>query len=752
MPYTSRVTSQRAFGPPGWTRERLGRLMGAAFLVVSGSLVPDAVRGQQPRAPHARTAIATVRFRVRSEEGPVAGAAVRADSFSTLSDSLGSALLRLPAGRYPLRISRLGYATWKDTVSLQAAQDTLLVVQLEESAIQGEGITVSVTRTGKMVKDEPLPVEALPREEIEENLTESPADLTRLLTEMSGVRIQASEPTLGGAALRIEGLRGRYTRILSDGLPIYGAEPGALDLLQIPPLDLARIEVVRGAASALYGPAALGGVLDLVSRRPGGPSELLVSQSSAGATDASLFTSGRLGSGWSFTLAASGDRQARTDPDADGWTDLVGYDRAVLRPRFFWGDAKGDSLFVTVGGTVEHRTGGTLPGDTVPAGGPFAVRLNTGRVDGGVIGRLALGPALSLGARAAATSTWHGRTFGPDVEDTRRGSFYGEATLTDTAGRHDWVVGAALESTRFRYRQDSALDLTYVTPGLFAQDEWSPSRLLSVAASARLDHHSRVGTFLSPRLSVLLRPAEDWTVRASGGLGFSPPVPFLDRVQQAGYAALRPLSDSLRAERVRSASLDIGRAAGPLELHAIVFGSTISDALLVRTCPGASRPLEITNAAAPTRTWGTELLAHYRSGPLEIIASHTYLHATESLPEGAGRRAVPLDPRNRVGIDGIWEDEDWGRVGAEVTYIGPQRLEDDPYRTWSPGYVLVNFLAEVRMGRQRLFLVARNLGDVRQTGWDPLLLPVRSPDGRWTTDQWAPLEGRVVSAGVRVEF
>lgn len=144
----------------------------------------------------------------------------------------------------------------------------------------------------------------------------------------------------------------------------------------------------------------------------------------------------------------------------------------------------------------------------------------------------------------------------------------------------------------------------------------------------------------------------------------------------------------------------------------------------------------------------SEVMAHYQSGPLEIIASHTYKHATESLPDGTGRRTVPLDPRNRVGIDGIWEDEDWGRVGAEFTYIGPQRLEEDPYHTWSPAYVLVNFLAEVRLGRQRLFLVARNLGDVRQTGWDPLLLPVRAPDGRWT----APLEGRVVSAGVRVEF
>lgn len=715
-------------------------LLGSVAAVVS----PAALRAQE--------AAARVRFVVESEEGPVADADVRADTFATMTDSAGRALLRLPAGTYPLAISRLGYAAWRDTLGLRAAEDTVLRIRLEESAVQGAGITVSVTRSGKMVRDEPVPVEALPREEIEENLTESPGDLTRLLTEMSGVRIQPSAPALGGASLRLQGLRGRYTRILSDGLPIYGAEPGALDLLQIPPLDLARVEVVRGAASALYGPAALGGVLDLVSRRPGGPSEVLASRSTAGATDASLFTSGTLGRGWSYTLTAAGDRQGRTDPDADGWADLVGHDRAVLRPRLFWGDAAGDSLFVTVGGTAEHRAGGTLPGDTAPSGSPFPVRLNTGRLDAGAIGRLALGGGRWLEARTSATSTWHGRRLGSDTEDTRRVSFYGEVTLADSAGRHDWVAGAALRGSWFRYARGPALDLTYVTPALFAQDEWSPSPLLSVAASARLDHQSRVGTFLSPRLSVLLRPAEDWTVRASGGLGFSPPVPFLDRVEEAGYGALRPLSDSLRAERIRSASLDVGRAAGPLELHAVAFGSVIEDALLARLLPGSARPLEIVNAPTPTRTWGGEILARYQEGHLQIIASDTYLRATEAVPDGPGRRAVPLDPRNEAGLDGIWEDEDWGRVGAELTWVGRQRLEDDPYRTWSPAYALVNVLAEVRVGRERLFLVARDLGNVRQTGWDPLLLPARAPDGRWTTDQWAPLEGRVVSAGVRLAF
>lgn len=67
-------------------------------------------------------------------------------------------------------------------------------------------------------------------------------------------------------------------------------------------------------------------------------------------------------------------------------------------------------------------------------------------------------------------------------------------------------------------------------------------------------------------------------------------------------------------------------------------------------------------------------------------------------------------------------------------------------------YLILGFLAERRIGRARVFLNAENLLDARQTRTDPLLLPARAPEGRWTTDAWAPLEGRTFNAGVRLEF
>ena len=61
-------------------------------------------------------------------------------------------------------------------------------------------------------------------------------------------------------------------------------------------------------------------------------------------------------------------------------------------------------------------------------------------------------------------------------------------------------------------------------------------------------------------------------------------------------------------------------------------------------------------------------------------------------------------------------------------------------------------LVERRVGRLSLFANVENLADVRQTRDAPLVLPARRPDGRWTVDAWAPLDGRVVNGGIRLAF
>jgi iron complex outermembrane receptor protein len=66
--------------------------------------------------------------------------------------------------------------------------------------------------------------------------------------------------------------------------------------------------------------------------------------------------------------------------------------------------------------------------------------------------------------------------------------------------------------------------------------------------------------------------------------------------------------------------------------------------------------------------------------------------------------------------------------------------------------VIVGAIAERRVGAARVFVNLENLGDVRMTRHQPLVLPARGEGGRWTTDAWGPLDGRTINAGVRLDL
>ncbi len=614
------------------------------------------------------------------------------------------------------------------------------------------GIVVTATRFERRVEDQPLRVEVVGPEEVQEKLAMTPGDVAMLLNETGGLRVQSSAPSLGAAGVRIHGLRGRYTQVLADGLPLHG-EAGALGILQIPPMDLLQVEVLKGTASAMYGGAALGGLVNLVSRRPLVPlTEVLVNATSLGGSDAVLFAARPLGGSWRGTLLGGWHRQARADVDGDGWTDAAGYRRGVVRPRVVFDDGAGRTVFATMGLTLEDREGGTLPGRLAPNGVPFAEALRTRRLDAGVVARSRAGGGWVVTLRGSGMAAWHRHAIGDTVDVDRHLTGFAEATASRGGPRWSWLLGAALPVDAFRSDSVARFDYTHTAPALFAQADLALGRM-ALQGSARADRHSAYGTQLSPRLSALLRLASAWTLRISGGGGFSAPTPF---VEAADVVGLRPLAiiGILRAERGTVVSADLGGLLGAVEVNATVFASRIEHPVAVTPAPspgpgGGTPTLEVRNGAAPTRGAGADLVARYQREPLHVVASWTYQWTTEDVCGGLCRVEVPLNPRHSVGLVAAWEQEPW-RVGAEFYVTGRQRLEDNPYRRVSPAYAIVGLLVQRDIGRARVFLNLENIGGTRMTRTHPLVRPSRSALSGWTTDAWGPLEGRTVNGGVRL--
>jgi outer membrane receptor for ferrienterochelin and colicins len=626
-------------------------------------------------------------------------------------------------------------------VSAQSESAAVADVEPQELPTVEEEVLVSATRTDRRLEDQPMRVEVLGRDEIEEKMLMTPGDIVMMLNEMGGMRVQATSPSLGAASVRIQGMRGRYTRFFSDGLPLFG-EVGGLGLLQIPPMDLGQVEVIKGVASSLYGAGAMGGVVNLISRRPGAEPqrELLVNRSTRGGTDAvAWFATPARQPGWAFTLIAGGHWQERTDVNDDAWADLPGYTRGIVRPRVFWDGGNGRTFFATVGFTGEGREGGGSPD-----GMPYREALDTRRIDAGAVGQVLIRQRYLLSARGAVMQQRHDHQFGAARERDRHDTAFGEITLRGSKGRHTLVGGLALERDAYRPQDLSQFAYTFTVPGAFVQDDIDITRWLALSASGRLDHHSEYGTFFSPRVSTLVR-AGAWTSRLSFGTGFFGPSPLTEETEAAGLTRLA-IPRRLRAEEGRSASFDVSRTDGPLSYTFTLFNSRVRHPIDVDRSNG----LVLTNQAEPTTNVGIELLGTLRHEPYAVTTTYTYVQARET--DGAGRQDAPLTPRHSAGVVGMWEREDVGRVGVEFYYTGIQRLEENPFAGRSHPYLIVGLLAERQFGRVRVFINGENLTGIRQTRWDPLIRQSRAPDGRWTVDAWAPLEGRNVNGGVRVRF
>jgi outer membrane receptor for ferrienterochelin and colicins len=452
-----------------------------------------------------------------------------------------------------------------------------------------------------------------------------------------------------------------------------------------------------------------------------------------------------LSPGWSASLLSGGHWQDATDVDGDAWADLAGYTRAVVRPRMFWDGGGGRTFFATTGFAYEDREGGTRDGQVLATTDrPYVEALETKRYDAGVLAQFVINGRYVMTARTAVARQVHAHQFGEVLERDRHDTVFGEAAVRGAVGRQTWVGGVAIERNAYSARDVPRFDYTFTVPGVFAQYDLTVSPTLSLSSSARVDVHSEYGTFFSPRVSALARKG-GWASRFSIGTGFFGTTPVTEEAEAAGLERL-DVRLPLRAERGLSASFDVSRRHGPLSYTATLFASRVTDPLNVERSPG----YVLSTLPDPTTNVGLELLGTLRRAPFSVTATYTYVDARETIE--AATRAVPMTPRHSAGLVGMWEAEDVGRVGIEWYYTGRQRLDENPYRAISEPYMILGLLAEKQFGHIRLFVNGENLTGVRQTRWDPILRQTRAGDGRWAVDAWAPLEGRNVNGGLRVQF
>lgn len=626
----------------------------------------------------------------------------------------------------------------------------------EHSESKIEIIQVSASRLGRIVTESATRTEIINGEEIQEKALMRPGNISMLVAETGGVRVQTTSPALGSANIRLQGLYGRYTQLLSDGLPLYGGQTASIGLLQIPPTDLANVEIIKGSASSLYGGSALGGVINLISRTPSNEyeGEVLFNATSKNGQDITSYFASPLTDALSASVTAGVHHQKEQDLDDDGWIDIAGYERASVRPRFYWQGDEGANLYLTLGAMEEQRQGGTLGKATVPDGNEFSQTQDTLRTDVGFIYDQPLGEVMNINVRGSAMNQDHKHEFGAVQEDDNHESYLIESSLSGYSDKAAWLVGLALQSEKFDSDTFPEFNYSYQVPGLFSQLDYEVSDDVAMSLSARTDWHSEYGTQVSPRISLLYSP-ESWTIRGAYGQGFFAPSPFIEDIDEAGLSRLAPL-ENLDEERASTASIDISYVFDSIETSLTLFSSAIDNVTELEVIDGinkaSAKQVRIVNATGESKINGAELLLRYRWQDIKFTGSYLYTDATKDSDTTLNRVPLALTPQHSAGLVVMWEEHGSHLLGFEAYYTGTQQLENNPYRERSKPYWHLGLLGQITIGQVSYFVNAENLLNVRQTKEDSLVLPEQAPSGRWTTDIWSRNDGFTVNAGLRFQF
>ncbi len=706
------------------------------------------------------TAIAVIRDQATQQ--PLAGATLRISNRQFLSNTQGRVFLPdIAPGKHLLSVQYAGFESYSDSF-LFPLTDTLRLF-LEATEEDMEEVVVQSTRTSRTIQNTPTRIETIGGEELDEKNNMRPANVSMLLHESTGIRVQQTSATSANASIRIQGLDGRYTQLLKDGYPNFGAFASGLSILEIPPLDLQQVEVIKGPASTLYGGGAIAGVVNFISKQPKatGDYQLLLNQSHIGQTNFGGYASkrnARLG----YSLLATLNLQQAYDVDKDDFSELPRSRDFTINPTFYFYPSAHTTISIGNSFTKGSRTGGdmfAIKNDPNPEHTFFeknrtlrntsTLSLQTKLSD---VYTLVVKQSLSLFNRQIDIPAY---TFkGHNLNS------FSEVSLAGRFTRHTLVAGLNYVHDDFRQREPvnrlaGSLDAVTRTAGIYVQDTWDATPYLSLETGLRADHLSYTNelytyrkAFLLPRVSALFRLSGKLTSRIGAGLGYKAPTVFTEQSESFYYRDLQPLYSATKAEKSLGVTADVNYRTTlahnlQLSVNQLFFYTRINDPLVLDTATGYLLYFHNSADRLDSKGFETNLKLIYRQH-LKLFAGFTY---TLSQADYFRQRRQPLTPAGQLNLALIYEKEKQFKLGLEAYRTSGQYLYNG---TQVPAYWECGFMAEKTWGPCSVFINFENFTDTRQSRYKQVANP---PHNNPTFDDiWTHVEGFVMNGGIKIRL
>src|SRR3569833_674097 len=593
---------------------------------------------------------------------PGATATITGTSIGSAADTSGLVILtNIPNGRQVISFTFMGFEARRDTVTFPLSQNEpmLILMQAKEEGDELEAVVVSATRSSRTIANIPTRVEVISNDELDEKGNMKPGDIRMLLAESTGIQTQQTSATSGNSSIRIQGLDGKYTQIIRDGFPLYSGFSGGLGLLQIAPLDLKQVEVIKGSSSTLYGGGAIAGLVNLVSKTPSHEPrlDLLLNGTSALGLDASAFYSQKFAK-TGVTVYAAYNHGSAYDQSDIGLSAIPRFNRYTLNPRVFFYLNDRTILITGINGTIENRTGGDmqyLKGEGSPQHSYFELN-KTGRYSS----QAELDHKINSRAKVVFKNSVSYFDRSITMPDYRFAgvlvSTYSEVNYTYNNRRTDWVAGLTYLSDNFSEDRNTLFPLRnyiYGTIGAFVQNTWNITGKMILESGLRADHHNAYGTFVLPRISGLYNINPNLSMRLGGGLGYKAPSVFNEDAERIDFRNVLPVNTSdTKAERSYGTSYDINYRTGlfnnllSLNINQLFFYTRIDNPILLT--PLSNGNLQYLQPRADLNSKGTETNVKITYGDLKLFVGYTFADVTQHILNNIS--TYPLVSRHRLNI------------------------------------------------------------------------------------------------------
>jgi outer membrane receptor for ferrienterochelin and colicins len=367
----------------------------------------------------------------------------------------------------------------------------------------------------------PVPVEVYSSAFLKKNPT---SNIFEALQNVNGVRPQLNCNICNTGDIHINGLEGPYTMVTIDGMPIVSALSTVYGLSGIPNSLIDRIEIIKGPASSLYGSEAIGGLINIITKK---------------TKNAPLFTADFFSTSWlenNIDLGFKANIGKTTeslvginyynynyaiDNNHDNFTDVTLQDRISIFNK--WNFIRKSQKEFTVAGRFffEDRWGGEMQWNKNYRGGNqvYGESIYTTRFE--LLSKYQLPTKENMSLSFSLTSHDQNSVYGTTLYLAQQKIAFGQYLWDKKLNQHNLLFGAAFRHQYYNDNTTATLkpESTNIY-SIFIQDEIKLAEKNSILLGSRYDYNNNHGTIFTPRIAYKWNPTKNDILRINTGSGF----------------------------------------------------------------------------------------------------------------------------------------------------------------------------------------------------------------------------------------